>query len=56
MLKEIHLHRNHGIKEEDDLIRYLLLNGATHREIYEDLNIPLREIRTISKNIGGREE
>jgi SpoVK/Ycf46/Vps4 family AAA+-type ATPase len=50
MLKEIYLHRNHGIKEESDLIKYLLLNGATHRSINEDMGIPLRKVRNISKD------
>lgn len=55
VLKEIYLHNNHAVSDEDDLIKFLLLNGATHKEINEIMNIPLRKIQGLSKNIGEEE-
>jgi len=51
LLKEIFFHRNHVIDSEDELIKYLLQNGATHKEVNEDLGLPLRKIQSISKDI-----
>ena len=51
LLKSIFLYKYHAISEEDDLLEFLLRNGATHKEINEHLNIPLRRIQTISKNL-----
>lgn len=51
ILKEIYFHKNHAIDNEDDLISYLLSHGATHKELNADLEIPLRKIQSISKNI-----
>lgn len=51
LLKEIFFHRYHNIEKEDDFIRFLIENGATHREINENMDIPLRKIQSISKGI-----
>ena len=51
LLKAIFLYKFHAISEEDELISFLLRNGATHKEINENLNIPLRRIQSISKNL-----
>ena len=40
-----------AIGNEDDFIKYLLERGITHKEINEELDIPLRKIQGISKNI-----
>ncbi len=55
VLKEIYLHKNHAVSNEDDLIKYLMENGATHKEIYEDMKIPLRKIQGISKSVDRKE-
>lgn len=49
VLKEIYFHKNHTIENEDELIKYLMENGATHKEINESMRIPLRKIQGISK-------
>ncbi len=51
VLKEVFFYKNHAIENEDDFIKYLLKYGVTHKEINESLNIPLRRIQTISKNM-----
>lgn len=53
VLREIYFHKNHSIEDEDELIRYLLKNNGTHKEINESLGIPLRRIQTVSKSKGG---
>jgi SpoVK/Ycf46/Vps4 family AAA+-type ATPase len=55
VLKEAFLHINHSIESEDDLVKYLMSNGATHKEINESLKIPLRKIQGISKEIDRKE-
>lgn len=55
ILKEIYFHKNHAIDNGDELIKYLMENGATHKEIKESMNIPLRKIQEISKSIDRRE-
>jgi len=55
VLKEIYFHKHHSIENEDELITYLMQNGASHREIYESLKIPLRKIQGISKSIERKE-
>lgn len=55
VLKEIFFHKNHTIEGDDELIRFLISNGATHKEINESMNIPLRKIQGISRNVGRRE-
>ena len=55
VLKEIYMHRNHSIANEDDLIIFLMNNGATHKEINETMHIPLRRIQEISKGIDRKE-
>lgn len=55
VLKEIYLHRTHSIGNEDDLIKFLMDYGATHKEINETLQIPLRKIQGISKGIDRKE-
>lgn len=49
VLKEIYFHRFHNIDNEDSYIQYLLQFGATHKEMNENLGIPLRKIQGISK-------
>ena len=51
VLKEIYFHKNHAIKDEDELIKFLIENGATHKEINDILKIPLRKIQGISKGL-----
>lgn len=55
VLKEIYFHKNHIIENENELVKYLMENGATHKEINESMNIPLRRIQEISKSVS-REE
>ncbi len=55
VLKEIFFHKNHTIESDDELIRFLISSGATHKEINESMNIPLRKIQGISRNVGRRE-
>ena len=55
VLKEIFFHNYHSIEIEDDLIKYLMENGATHKEINENMKIPLRKIQGISKNVDRKE-
>ena len=55
VLKEVYLHKNHSICTEDDLIKYLMDYGATHKEINESMHIPLRKIQAISKSIDRKE-
>lgn len=51
VLKETFLYRSHSICNEDDLIKYLMNYGATHKEINETMHIPLRRIQEVSKCI-----
>ena len=51
VLKEIYFHQYHNIENEDEFVRFLLEYGATHREINEGMDIPLRKIQSISKEI-----
>ena len=55
VLKEIYMHRNHSIANEDELIIFLINYGATHKEINETMHIPLRRIQEISKGIDRKE-
>lgn len=55
VLKEIYFHKNHAVSDENALIRYLMENGATHKEINESMKIPLRKIQGISKGIDRKE-
>ena len=55
VLKEVFFHKNHSIEVEDDLIKYLMENGATHKEINESMKIPLRKIQGISKGVDRKE-
>ena len=41
--------------DEDAFIAYLLSHGVTHKELNEGLEIPLRKIQNISKNIDRKE-
>lgn len=50
ILKEIYFFKNHSINDEDELIKYLLQNNVTHKEINENLGISLRKIQNVSKN------
>lgn len=55
VLKAIYFHKNHIIENEDELIKFLLEYGATHKEINETIKYPLRKIQEISKNINRKE-
>ena len=51
ILKEIYFHKYHSIESEDEFISFLIKYGATHKEINETLEIPLRKIQSISKKM-----
>lgn len=55
VLKETFFYKNHSIENEDTFIKYLLENGATHKEINEGLGIPLRKIQSSSKYVERKE-
>ena len=55
VLKETFFHLNHSVEDEDHLIKYMMENGVTHKEIYKSLNIPFRRIQGISKNVNRKE-
>ncbi len=55
VLKDIYFHQNHTIDDEDVFITYLLSHGATHKELNEILEIPLRKIQNVSKNINRKD-
>ena len=55
ILKDIYFHQNHTIDNEDAFIAYLLSHGVTHKELNEGLEIPLRKIQSVSKNIDRKE-
>lgn len=49
VLKEIYFHKYHSIENEKEFIKFLLECGATHKEINESLDIPLRKIQSLSR-------
>jgi hypothetical protein len=49
VLKQIYFHTYHAIEDEHGFVDFLLEHGATHREINEEANIPLRTIQNVSK-------
>lgn len=51
VLREVYLHRNHSIHDEDAFIMFLLRHSVSHQEIFASCDIPLRKIRDISKNM-----
>lgn len=51
ILKEIYFHKHHAIESEGDFVEFLLKNSATHKEINDSLDIPLRKIQEVSKQI-----
>ncbi len=55
ILKDIYFHQNHTIDDEDEFIAYLLSHGVTHKELNVGLEIPLRKIQSVSKNIDRKE-
>ena len=55
VLKETFFHLNHSIEDEDYLVRYMMENGVTHKEINENMNIPFRRIQGISRNVNRKE-
>lgn len=55
ILKDIYFHQNHSIEDENEFVAYLLSHGATHKELNEGLEIPLRKIQSVSKNIERKE-
>jgi SpoVK/Ycf46/Vps4 family AAA+-type ATPase len=48
ILKEIYMHSNHTIDDEDKFLSYLFEHKATQKEIYE-LGIPYRKIQSTTK-------
>lgn len=56
VLKEIYFHKNHVIEDEDALIKFLMENGATHKEINESMKIPLRKIQGVSRGVDRKEQ
>lgn len=54
ILKEIYFHQFHSLEDENEFVRFLLKNGATHKEINEGMEIPLRKIQGLSKQIKER--
>jgi len=56
ILKEIYLYKNHLVENEEDYIEFLLISGATHKEINDELGLPLRKIQTISKTIDRKDD
>lgn len=55
ILKEVYFHKNHSIENEDAFLEFLLKNSATHKEINESMDIPLRKIQEVSKAISRKE-
>lgn len=55
ILKSIFLYEYHAVENEDNLIAYLLKNGITHKEVNESMDIPLRKIQAISKELSRKE-
>ena len=55
ILKAIYFHKNHAIDNEEELIKFLMENGATHKEINESMKIPLRKIQGISRSLDRKE-
>lgn len=51
VLKEAYLHRHHTLSDSNGYLRFLLEHGVTQREIHESLNIPLRTIQSVSKEL-----
>ncbi len=49
VLKQIYFHTYHAIEDESGFVDFLLQHGATHREINEEADIPLRTIQNVSK-------
>lgn len=50
ILRELYVFKNHSLSSEDDLIKYLLSNEVTHREM-QSLGYPLRKVQSISKEL-----
>lgn len=55
VLKNVFLHKNHVIDDEDELIKFFMANGATHKEINESMKISLRKIQGISRCLEKKE-
>ena len=53
ILKEIYFYKYHNVDNEDVFLKFLLSYGATHKEINESLDIPLRKIQALSKEKKG---
>lgn len=53
ILKEIYFHKNHSVEDEEEFIRFLLKYGATHKEINDSLDISMRKVQEISKEMKG---
>lgn len=49
ILRELCFYSKHNIENEEELIYFLIDNNASHKEINESLEIPLRKIQAISK-------
>ena len=55
ILKAIYFHKKHAIDNDEELIKFLMENGATHKEINESMKIPLRKIQGISRSLDRKE-
>lgn len=55
ILKAIYFHKNHAIDNEEELVKFLMENGATHKEINESMKIPIRKIQGISRSLDRKE-
>lgn len=49
ILYEVYLYKNHKIRSEDDVIRFLLQYGVTQKETSNNFNYSIRKVREVSK-------
>lgn len=48
LLQEIYFFKHHNLNDENDFIKYLLINGVTHNDINKIYGVSLRTIRELS--------
>ena len=48
LLQEIYFFKHHNLNDENDFIKYLLINGVTHNDINRIYGVSLRTIRELS--------
>lgn len=51
LLKQTYLVRKHGISDEEDFIRYMLVNGCSQTSLHRGSQISLRLIKSMSKEM-----